>query len=965
MARRVDHIKLFLHVIANVQVKNLLLLQTAARENADLLASATGIGSNTTDSTKMHQELDDLKNKYDKSNQETKRLKNELHEALKNVTDLEIANAGLKQTQEASEADLKDQLGLMTSRVQDLTAKLATAEKKVRKLEKRLTRKSRRNSSEINSVDNGKEKVIECKEIGTSEDVLNTSNASSGGVDEIVASVRVSAFSASKPMEDDQGSDSEKSTFSDPEVVHRLRKLQGELEISKEKVHELQMKDSEFKSLQQTAQQLREQNKMFKDQISYMQAKLQSATVGEKDSSDFRGRLKEVEHRLNQSESLMKDCREKLSDVINELGTFGIIPTKDNYSSTIENLRDRLREILKEVEEVSKETGESEGELKSDIHLDLDSTIKIFAEKLSLEALVIGEMATLLRSSQNDVISDGENHLCEIQFANKHILDLEQKIDLMKTSNNNIEDPSLDITKSSLQACSDLLAEKMVVQAQILATLENNKYVDEAGRETATSQGYASKLAQEAMFRSKLDLPIYSASTFKECEQALGLASKVLVQGELAFTVNKLRERMSSTMTDQERIDLLEQELELAEHRLRDRESNLAESVQSFISSKTTQFAEIWLHENQNNETVDSPEKELEEMLKNYAKVYEKQVNPKVCSSDIRRHEHIVRAVSTASEYLIQKLTTSVENECVSGSKKTKLTLSAMEVLENLAEVVANKAVISGQIAYLKEQLEIRSIRNSPSGADTARNLTVDGRCGSPGSAHSSNQYVLSRPSSISPQTTGTTSTTSSSQESTAEVADHLSQEASVRQHLVSLLLTSIDNASLETDEAVKHITNLARRLVQLDSGFIKQRHSVQDYAEMVTREAMFQAQMAYVVNCLRVRHESELKEVHEKVTDIKQRVSDIGGCSSFSSSELEEYKAEVDRLTGEMEEKENEWKIVDESWQKHINALEQDIQHLTQQVIHSFFIRVVNHLIRKIFEIAGIALGFYLVLRQ
>ena len=904
----------------------------SAKENADLLASATGIGSNTTDSVKMQQELEDLKNKFDRSTQEAKRLKAELHEALKNVTDLEISNAKVKQSKEASDADFKNQFSMMSSRIQDLTAKLALSERKVRKLEKKVGRKSRSRSRE---KDNEKEKVTEGKETDTTEDVLNTSNTSSLGGDETVTSVKVTIVSASKAADDDQGSDSEKSTLSDPEVVHRLRKLQGELEISKEKVHELQMKDSEFKSLQLTAQQLREQNKMYKEQISYMQAKLQSATTAEKDSADVTGRLKEVEQRLNQSESLLSDCREKLSGVINELGTFGIIPTKDNYSSTIESLRDRLREILKEVEDVSKETAERMKEEKMEIHLDLDSTIKIFAEKLSLEALVIGEMATLLRSSQNDVISDRENHLCKIQFANKHILDLEQKIDLMQSSNNNIEDPSLERTKSSLQAYSELLTERMVVHAQILASLENNKYGDESDKDAASSQVFSSKLAQEAMFRSKLDLPIYSATSSKDYEQALSLASKVLVQGELAFTMNKLRERMSNTMTDQERIDLLEQELELAEHRLHDRENNLAESVQSFISAKTAQFAEIWLQENQSNETVDSPEKELEEMLNKHAKVFEKQINPKVNYTDVRRHEHIVKSVSTTSEYFIQKLTTSVERELhkhsVSGSKKTKFRMSAMEVLENLAEVVANKAVISGQIAYLKEQLEMRSNRQSPSMTKT------DGKGSRPSSAQSNTQSPSSRPTSVSPQTAGSSAATAiSSQESAAEVADRLSQEASVRQHLVSLLLTSIDNGSLETDEAVKHITNLARRLVQLDTGLIKQRHSVQDYAEMVTREAMFQAQMAYVVNCLRVRHESELKEVHEKVTEIKQRVNTVGGSSSFNTSELEEYKAEVEKLTSEMEEKENEWKIVDESWQKHINALEQDIQHLTQQV-HQF----------------------------
>ncbi len=731
--------------------------------------------------------------------------------------------------QEAAEADLKNQLSLMTSRVQDLTTKLAASQRKVTKLEKKTTSatrgKPRRNSREITD----KEKVTEGKEVDTT-DVLN---ASSTGEE-------------TRPEE--HGSDSEKSTFSDPEVVHRLRKLQGELEISKEKVQELQIKDSELKSLQSTAQQLREQNKMYKEQIAYMQAKLQSAAGDkDKDSSNVPGKLKEVEHRLNQSESLLKDCRDKLSGVINELGSFGIIPTRDNYSSTIESLRDRLREILKEVEDVSKRTEESKKEaLKGDVHLDLDSTVRIFAEKLSLEALVIGEMASLLRSSQNDVINERENHLCEIQFANKHILDLEQKIDFLQASNNNTDNPNLEKTKSSLQAYSDLLSERMVVHAQILASLENNKYGEETDKDTSSSQVFASQIAREALFRSKLDLPIYSTSTVKENEQALGLASKVLVQGELAFTMNKLRERMSNTMTDQERIDLLEQELELAEHRLRDREKNLAQSVQSFISAKTAQFAEIWLQENHSNETVDSPEKELEEMLQKHAELFEKQINPKVNTSDVKRHERIVESVSTASEYVIHKLTTSVEEELrkqsVASSKKTKYRLSAMEVLENLAEVVANKAVISGQISYLKEQLEIRSNnRHSP------RSPSANGKGGSrPGSAHAHSNRGSGSASGYG----GDGGSAGCSQES-GEVAERLTQEAGVRQRLVGLLLGALERggpgagaggaAALEADPAVRHVASLARRLVQLDTALIRPRHSLQDYAEMVTREALFQ----------------------------------------------------------------------------------------------------------------------------
>ncbi len=52
-----------------------------------------------------------------------------------------------------------------------------------------------------------------------------------------------------------------------------------------------------------------------------------------------------------------------------------------------------------------------------------------------------------------------------------------------------------------------------------------------------------------------------------------------------------------------------------------------------------------------------------------------------------------------------------------------------------------------------------------------------------------------------------------------------------------------------------------------------------------------------------------------------------------MNSEEIAKLEDEIDRMSHEMEGKENEWRIVDESWQKHVNALEQDIQQLTRQV--------------------------------
>ncbi len=807
-------------------------------------------GTNSTDSAKIQQELDDLKKKQEKSAQEITRLKQELKAAHDKSTDLEIANLGLKQHQEASEVSFKDQYDLMTNRVQDLTSKLASAEKKVRKLEKKVGKRSRRGSREIGS---DKEKAIESKEIDTSEVVDDLDGSHDG---EIVASVAVPVLSSSKPMDDDIESDSEKSTLSDPEVVHRLKKLKGELEMSKEKVQELQQRDAEFKSLQQTAQQLTEQNKVYKEQTNYLQTKLQEATMSSKHAEEIRSQLKELEKKFNHSESIVSDCKLKLASLVNELGSFGIVPTKDNYSSTIDSLRDRLSEILREVDRTS-------GSKAPKTSLNLGSTVKMFAEKLSLEALVIREMAALLRSSQHEDIADSQTHLCEIQCANRHIVDLEQKIDLMQSSNNNNEDPSMDNMKRSLLAHSELLAERMIAHAHMLSTLEKRDKDSLGDTELESMQKplFASKLAKEALFRSKLDLPLYKSETSQDFDSSLGLASKVLVQGEFSFILNKLRDRMSNTMTDEERIDLLEQELELAEHRLQDREKVLSKSVQSFITDKTKEFAETWLQENHGDETVDSPEKELEEMLKKYGSLYEKEINPKVNISDVNRQRHIHEAVMVASEQAIHKLTESCEQELhkvsIMGRPAVKHGVpvtSAMQILENLAEVVAYKAVISGQIGYLKDQLMNRT-RSAKSGHGSRSGSASGGEA----SARSPSSRAQNR---------------NNSNTSSPDVAEHLSHEAAVRQHLVSTLLSSVENGTLESDVSVKHVTNLAKRLVELDTEMLRENHSIQDYTELVSREAVFQAQMTYVVSCLQLKHQDEVREISLKIEELKQHLA-------------------------------------------------------------------------------------------
>ena len=73
----------------------------------------------------------ELRARFEKAVMEIRALKRELRETQSNLDGFEVAHLALKQQWQAKQLDYNSQLNLMIARIQDLTTKMAAADKQV------------------------------------------------------------------------------------------------------------------------------------------------------------------------------------------------------------------------------------------------------------------------------------------------------------------------------------------------------------------------------------------------------------------------------------------------------------------------------------------------------------------------------------------------------------------------------------------------------------------------------------------------------------------------------------------------------------------------------------------------------------------------------------------------------------------------------------------------------------------
>ena len=948
--------------------------QKIIEANMEAVTPFKGAASKSRESSakRPQENIEDIRTKYERSVQEVKRLRTELREAHISVDDLEIAATTLKQQFRAMEMDYQQQLAMMSTRLQDLTNKLAAADKKVRKLERRAARresklKLRRDSLEspekLGGGSSGETETEGQSDRHASDKVVmdlltvvcgqTPSEVSAEDASDLNAS---SNSSNSKHEDETSISDTHNSdllSLTDPVVTAKFKQLQADFETSEQKVKcltkelELTTPEGQNKALAE----YRKQNKEYEKQIIFLtaslnksgaseavaQAKAKRAASKDKDSPSDAKELSPDSEKLDASHSALDECRHKLAAVVQDLEAVGGgVPTTDNYSTTINSLRARLEKILKDTEggdELSRGAAPFLGSFGFTPNagvkyeplagpLGEEQRLHVFAEKLSLEASLVGEMAHLIRTGQDHMMSEREVYLHEIAEANHRILELEQKVQgLQYAQGSDIKDgTSGQQYTDSVTVSSGLLAEKMVLQGQIQRLLEKHQQQQQqmpsAGEKTGQDPS-AIIMGQEALFKSRLSERLYSSSTNI---YSMSFASQALVQGELTFVLNKLRERMADSRTDQERIDLLDHELELSHRRLCERANLMCDSVEAYKVAALDRVAATVLNNKTNKDQVDS---EIAKLIKKSAADYRRMsvdgehlgVMPESIPES-RRHTMIEASIQQEIEETVEVLAERCQIANSSGSAQSEEDVKA--VLRAVCEVLAQKSVIDGHIAYITEQIQQHQQQAPPAGQ----------RMPNPLRRHDSGIMLHSSSLPTSP-TAEDDSPDSSTDGEHNTLATHLENDAAARRDLAIQLLKQRAYLDDKSSGIKGQIAKIANDLVNVDVNLIRHKRLVSDYAEVIAQEAMFQAQISYLINKLKLEHEREIKLLQQQIDSIAP--------SDSMAGHVTELENEIHRLSCLLAENDELLKKEAAAAQERLAGLEEELQrqedHFQQEV--------------------------------
>ena len=909
-------------------------------------------GQPQADLRKLEEDHEDLRSKYERSVQEVKRLRGELREAHMSIDDMEIASAGVKQQVKVMEQDHQQQLAMMTSRVQDLTSKLATADKKARKLERRVSRresklKLRRDSLESGEKTSGSsgeaEHERETDMRAPDQEVMALLQAVVGATPPATtgepsaqsaplslsaqsAPLNTSSSSSSSRLEDSTHTIDTEVSETDPadqEQALKLKQFQERLVVSETRVRDLSkaLELSTPEGQNKALQEAQEQNKKYEQQIIFLTAKLNQSSASAsveaakakraagrddidpktQDDLSNEGAGTGLEDRLGNAQASLEEMQQKLSEVVDELGSLGVTRSTSDYTTTITELRTRLATILSEISVTEADPRASPHPAGTSVR----DPVQMFAERLSLEAVLVGEMAHLLGKGQD--MSEQKVFLQEIAEANYRILELEQKVQRLQTGGEGGESAGQS-DSDRLSTCSGLLAEKMLLQTQLQDLLA--RYKQEAGvpEERSEVRGAGGAMGEEALLKGQLSERLHA----DRGRHAGSLGSHTLVQSEVTFILNKLRQRLPGS--DRDPPDTLSGELDRAHQRLCERANLMCDGVEAY---KMAALDKVSATITNNKASQSQVEEQIGDVIRECAAEYRTEGPHSLAVTtgdppDSRRAAMIEASIQQEVEEAVETLAERCEGAVTGPGVGSEAELG--EVLRAVCEVLAQKAVIDGHIAYITEQLQQQ--QQAPTDAPRAPN---------PLRRHDSGIIVGGSSLPTSP-TAEEESPVSSTDGDTVGLVARLAQEAAARRQLAA----SLQQKAPRPDSVQSQLVKIAAHLANVDVDLVRHRRVISDYADVIGQEAMFQAQLTYLTHHLHLQHEQQVRALQRQIdtrSPPPTATATPQGRSAEEEAQVQALEAEILRLSRLLSENDALLQREAASAQERMALMEQELQ--------------------------------------
>nr|XP_045626396.1 serine-rich adhesin for platelets-like isoform X4 [Procambarus clarkii] len=466
------------------------------------------------DKEQLVDEYNELRLRFEKAVNEIKALKREIREVQNQQDEMELSNLKLKQDLKGSEGDFNSQLSLMTCRIQDLTNKLTNSEKQVRLLKQKISRAESRDRRRTQSL-KGRESFalsrdmeLKLSQLEAKIEQLMQSAAALPDVEEETKGGNGQPKEPKIPKRSKSFDESTKSSrlrrksLDSPssseamKAIVRLNTLESKvLSLSGEAVTASAATDDAAAAAAKTPSQPRSPTHPASSLKSPMRSpslprktlrsprvtpeKAVKLTRSDSETKHLREKLAGLEKVLSTLESQLSECVAWAGSVecVCSCGAPGISSLQQRLSTAIKiaelrhtpldqaqvvklrplvmRLQDMLREKLTEL--INRRD-----HLKAAGKWTREMQLKMFAERLAYETVVLTQVAQVVQAAQRPHMYEASVKLQELIEAHRKLSFLEKKL----------TNPDFDMeTMAPLDFYTSLLAEKLVVQGEVASSI--------------------------------------------------------------------------------------------------------------------------------------------------------------------------------------------------------------------------------------------------------------------------------------------------------------------------------------------------------------------------------------------------------------------------------------------------------------------------------------------------------------
>nr|KAI8765757.1 golgin subfamily A member 4-like [Biomphalaria glabrata] len=431
----------------------------------------------------------------------------------------------------------------------------------------------------------------------------------------------------------------------------------------------------------------------------------------------------------------LKEIREKVQEIGEQLD---LLDEEDEDSdsenegdqTTVNDIRDRLAQLTEYIEEHSKldtsdwallrlvtlhkESLAPKIENTESINTDIDSTkLKLFSDKLALEAVILSEMSHILQA--RDYLSPPDIVNKEIDMLNSQMISLYQMLDNeMKTMH--FEEQLPDVFSSYIE----LVAEKILINGHLCSSLFDQKSHISVKSDTPSSI-QPGLLAVEALERSQIDSFI-STNLDRTSKDILDipthLTNHAIVQGELTFALRHLKAKLVHWP---EALEPGAGNHQFILSQLLQRQKRIGQSFDSYFKQIVHSLAVIIFKESEEMTIVQGPESVMESMCSELSTIIETHIQSfkENCRNAQNTHiahkyDLIVNELRSVREATLSEIKLKheayVKNQTDIRDSSLDIPVQSLDnTIKNFGEILALKAIMMGSSVFVMELIKMGS----------------------------------------------------------------------------------------------------------------------------------------------------------------------------------------------------------------------------------------------------------------